>query len=41
LLQRRLTLMNYLYGTTTPEHREMVPGYQDETIRQIERFLFD
>jgi len=39
LLQRRLTLMNYLYGTTTPEHREMVPSYQDETIRRIERFL--
>lgn len=39
LLQRRIHLLNYLYETQNPEHREMLPEYQAETIRRIEKFL--
>ncbi len=35
LLQRRILLLNYLYETTNPEHREMIPDYQVETLRRI------
>lgn len=39
LLQRRIHLLNYLYETQNPEHREMLPDYQAETMRRIEVFL--
>ena len=39
LLQRRIHLLNYLYETDNPEHRELLPKYQTETIRRIETFL--
>jgi hypothetical protein len=39
LLQRRLILLNYLYETSNPEHREMVPKYQVETIRRVSELL--
>ena len=39
LLQRRLILLNYLYETSNPEHREMLPKYQDETIRRVSELL--
>lgn len=35
VLQRRLILLNYLHETSTPEHREMIPKYQAETMRRI------
>jgi Ser/Thr protein kinase RdoA (MazF antagonist) len=35
LLQRRISLLNYLYETSNPEHREMIPKYQEETLRRI------
>ena len=35
LLQRRILLLNYLYETTYPEHREMIPKYQAETFRRL------
>lgn len=35
LLQRRISLLNYLYETSNPEHREMIPDYQVETMRRI------
>jgi Ser/Thr protein kinase RdoA (MazF antagonist) len=35
LLQRRISLLNYLYETSNPEHREMIPKYQAETFRRI------
>lgn len=36
LLQRRLVLLNYLLETSTPEHREMVPKYLEETLRRVD-----
>lgn len=38
LLQRRIHLLNYLYETQNPEHRELLPRYQVETFRRIEEF---
>lgn len=35
LLQRRLVLLNYLLETTTPEHREMLPKYLEESLRRV------
>jgi Ser/Thr protein kinase RdoA (MazF antagonist) len=35
LLQRRISLLNYLYETSNPEHREMIPKYQAETFRRL------
>lgn len=35
LVHRRLQLLNYLYESKTPEHRAMIPGYFQETIRRI------
>ena len=40
LLQRRISLLNYLYETTYPEHREMIPKYQEETFRRIRDNLY-
>lgn len=39
LLQRRIHLLNYIYETQNPEHRELLPSYQSETLRRIELFL--
>ena len=39
LLQRRIHLLNYIYETQNPEHRELLPKYQAETMRRIRAFL--
>ena len=39
LLQRRIILLNYLFETSTPEHREILPKYTVETMRRINEFL--
>lgn len=39
LIQRRIHLLNYLYQTANPEHRELLPSYQVETLRRIDSFL--
>ena len=39
LLQRRIHLLNYLYETQNPEHRVLLPKYQEETMRRISAFL--
>ena len=39
LLQRRLLLLNYLIGSSTQEHREMIPVYLEETMRRVSLFL--
>lgn len=39
LLQRRIILLNYLYVTSSEEHRAMIPDYQIETLRRIRVFL--
>jgi Ser/Thr protein kinase RdoA (MazF antagonist) len=39
LLHRRLILLNYLYETSNPEHRDMLPKYQIETIRRVSELL--
>jgi hypothetical protein len=28
-------LLNYLYETGNPEHRALIPEYQEETLRRI------
>lgn len=38
-LHRRILLLNYLYETSNPEHREMRPSYLEETLRRVETFL--
>ena len=39
LVQRRLHLLNYLVGSTNPEHRAMVADYLAETIRRIDQYM--
>lgn len=39
LMQRRLILLNYLFGTTNPEHKQMVPKYLEESKRRFNVFL--
>ena len=39
LLQRRIILLNYLYVTSSEEHRAMVPDYQIETLRRIRNYF--
>lgn len=39
LLQRRLILLNYLFSTSTAEHREMLPKYLAESLIRVEKFL--
>ena len=39
LLQRRIQLLNYLYETGNPEHRDMIPEYHAETMRRIAETL--
>jgi Ser/Thr protein kinase RdoA (MazF antagonist) len=41
LLQRRLMLLNYLYETKNPEHKEMLPAYLEKTIERVSSFLTD
>jgi hypothetical protein len=36
MLHRRIALLNYLYETANPEHRGMIPKYQEETLRRIQ-----
>ena len=38
-LHRRLLLLNYLYETSNPEHREMRPKYLEETLKRVEIFI--
>lgn len=39
LLHRRILLLNYLYETSNPEHREMRPTYLTETLKRVGAFL--
>ncbi len=39
LLQRRIILLNYVYETSTPETREILPKYKTESLRRIKVFL--
>jgi Ser/Thr protein kinase RdoA (MazF antagonist) len=39
LLQRRLLLLDYLYETSTPEHKAMIPAYKEESMRRVEALL--
>lgn len=39
LMQRRLILLNYLFETSTPEHRDMLPKYLEESLIRVEKFL--
>ena len=39
LTQRRIILLNYLYGTSNEEHRAMIPDYLEESLRRIKKFL--
>jgi Ser/Thr protein kinase RdoA (MazF antagonist) len=38
-LQRRIMLLNYLFATTYPKHRDMISEYLPETIRRIRAVL--
>lgn len=38
-LHRRILLLNYLYETSNPEHREMRPSYLEETLRRVSGFM--
>jgi Ser/Thr protein kinase RdoA (MazF antagonist) len=38
-LQRRIQLLSYLCDSSTPEHRQMIPKYQAETMRRISEAL--
>jgi Ser/Thr protein kinase RdoA (MazF antagonist) len=39
LLQRRLILLNYLFSTSTAEHRDMLPKYLEESLKRVDKFL--
>ncbi|MEN9957427.1 MAG: hypothetical protein RIR46_1035 [Actinomycetota bacterium] len=39
LLQRRIILLNYVFETSTPETREIMPKYTVESMRRIKVFL--
>ena len=39
LLQRRLVLLNYLYETKNPEHKEMLPAYLEKSMERVNGFL--
>ena len=41
LLQRRLVLLNYLYETKNPEHKEMLPAYLEKSMERVSGFLTD
>lgn len=38
-LHRRILLLNYLYETSNPEHRQMRPAYLEETLKRVKSFL--
>ncbi len=38
-LHRRILLLNYIFETSNPEHREMRPAYLEETLRRIDQFI--
>lgn len=39
LLQRRLVLLNYLYETKNPEHKQMLPAYLEKSMERVNGFL--
>lgn len=39
LMQRRLILLNYLFETTNPEHKKMIPKYLEESKRRFGNYL--
>jgi Ser/Thr protein kinase RdoA (MazF antagonist) len=39
LVQRRIVLLNYLFETSNPEHQEIIPDYQAETMRRVKALL--
>lgn len=39
LLQRRIIQLNYLYGSTNQEHRDMAPKCLLDTLRRVQSFL--
>ena len=41
LLHRRLLLLNYLFETKNPEHKEMLPAYLEGSIERVSAFLTD
>ena len=41
LLHRRLLLLNYLFETKNPEHKEMLPAYLEKSLERVSRFLTD
>ena len=41
LLHRRLFLLNYLFGSTNSEHREMIPQYLTKTMERVDKFNED
>ena len=41
LLQRRLLLLNYLFETKNPEHKEMLPAYLEKSLERVSTFLTD
>jgi Ser/Thr protein kinase RdoA (MazF antagonist) len=41
LLQRRLLLLNYLFETKNPEHKEMLPAYLEKSLERVLTFLTD
>jgi Ser/Thr protein kinase RdoA (MazF antagonist) len=41
LLHRRLLLLNYLFETKNPEHKEMLPAYLEKSLERVSTFLTD
>lgn len=39
LIQRRLVLLNYLYETKNPEHKALIPKYQEESVNRCKSYL--
>jgi hypothetical protein len=39
LLQRRLLLLNYLFETKNPEHKQMLPAYLEKSLELVSSFL--
>lgn len=39
LLQRRLLLLNYLFETKNPEHKQMLPAYLEKSLERVSSFL--
>ena len=41
LLHRRLLLLNYLFETKNPEHKEMLSAYLEKSLERVSTFLTD